>query len=414
MKNLLNYLVWPVLAGLGFAATLLLAPWLTTHIPVLAPFKAATVSSPAKAVAVVSYSEAIKKAAPAVVSINSLSNVASTTFKRTLFLEAWVRETQIGQSNSLGSGVIISPDGYIVTSYHVFFGNDPRTLTKPPQINVTLNDGQELEAQLVQLDTKNDLALIKVNKDNLPFLTLSDRSNLDVGNVVLAIGNPHNIGQSVSSGIVSALWRKDDSFIIQTDAAINPGNSGGALIDVNGDLIGINSTIVSESGGSEGISFAIDAGEAVKLLKGLRDEYTSTGTKSYLGLTTDVAISIELKNSSKMLQGFHVSDVIAKGPADRAGIHAGDLIIAVGNQEIHFSNSKNPAEIQRETVKLTNLPSFQLVMITVFREGSAREAGVKEPDQVLQIPVILGKTPPNLADLGSGKTIQDAAPPPAP
>ena len=95
-------------------------------------------------------------------------------------------------------------------------------------------------------------------------------------------------------------------------------------------------------------------------------------------------------------------------------IHAGDLIIAVGNQEIHFSNSKNPAEIQRETVKLTNLPSFQLVMITVFREGSAREAGVKEPDQVLQIPVILGKTPPNLADLGSGKTIQDAAPPPAP
>ncbi len=407
MKNLLNYFVWPVLAGLSFALTLLMAPWLTAHIPVLASFKAeATPNAASASLAPVSYSAAIKKAAPAVVSINSLNQVAHTRLRPSLLLPYLVRETQIGQSNSLGSGVIISKDGYIVTSYHVFFGDDPNSITSLPQITVTLNDGEELAADLVQLDTRHDLALIKVNKDNLPFLTLSDRNKLNIGDVVLAIGNPHNIGQSVSSGIVSALWRKDDSFTIQTDAAINPGNSGGALIDVNGDLLGINSSIVSESGGSEGISFAIDAGQAIKLLQELREEYASSGSSGYLGVTTDVAISTMLKNSGELIQGFHVKAVTPKGPADRAGMQDGDLIIAVGDQKIHFANLKDPTESQREIAKISNLPSFKLVMLTVYREG-----GAKNPGQFLQIPVILGKGTPTMIDTQSDEPKKPAAAP---
>ncbi len=409
MKNFLNYFIWPVLAGFGFAATLLLAPWLTNHIPALAAFKAPQISAPATVtVAAVSYSAAIKKAAPAVVSINSLNKVVRTTVKRSLFLSLPYLDQVTQEDQSLGSGVIISKDGYIVTSYHIFFGSDPNAFPLDQQITVTFNDRRVLPGTLVALDQKNDLALIKIDQDNLPFLTLSGNRNPEAGDVVLAIGNARNIGQSVSSGIISARWKTDDSITIQTDAAINPGNSGGALIDVNGDLLGINSTIISESGGSEGISFAIDAGEAIKLLMGFRKEYESTSTKSYLGLTTDVALSIELKNSRKMLQGFHVSSVNANGPADRAGIREGDLITAVGNQEIHFANNlnnpKGAAETLRETAKLTSLPAFQLVMFTVLRDSSDKEAG-----KVLQIPVILGKATADISDSGPDATKPSAS-----
>jgi len=173
MKNLLTFLAWPALAGFSFAVALLLAPWLAEHVPSLSSYLATPLSRPGSQVEAVSYSSGIKKAAPAVVSINSLNQVERIQLRPSLF-RSWVLETQNDQSNSLGSGVIISKDGYIVTSYHVFFGNDPNALTKPPQITVTFNDGQEVEGNLVQLDAKNDLALIKVERDNLPYLTLSD------------------------------------------------------------------------------------------------------------------------------------------------------------------------------------------------------------------------------------------------
>lgn len=388
MKKILTFILWPALAGVSFAAALLLAPWLAVHAPDLARHltQSAMPTAEVTPTAGLSYSSAIKKASPAVVSINSLNQLERTRLRPSLFLSYLVQETQVGQSNSLGSGVIISSDGYIVTSYHVFFGDDPSLISKAPQITVTFSDGKEVAGNLVQLDAKNDLALIKVERDNLPYLSLSGSSKLEVGDIVLAIGNPHNIGQSVSAGIISAVRRKADSFVIQTDAAINPGNSGGALIDVNGDLIGINSTIVSESGGSEGISFAIAAADAIKLLKSLRDEYASDAPSGYLGVSTDAAVSIEQPGSRQLIQGFRVNGVVKNGPADKAGLRAGDLIIAVGDQKIRMNNPNDPAEGAREIAKIRNLPSYQLVMLTIYREPQGEEkAGI------MKVPVILGK-----------------------
>lgn len=384
MKNLLTYVAWPALAGVSFAAALLLAPRLASHFPALAstgpaiaPAATVTVTTPA-----LSYSSAIKKAAPAVVSINSL-NQGTRTVARPIspFSTFRIADEVTDESNSLGSGVIIDPNGYIITSYHVFFGSDPDTRTFSTEINVTLHDGRELEGDLIALDEKNDLALLKIDARNLPYLTLSDSSKLEVGNVVLAIGNPRNIGQSVSSGIVSALWRRDDSFVIQTDAAINPGNSGGALIDVNGDLIGINSTIVSESGGSEGISFAIAAAKAISLL----NEYMSTSPSGYLGVDTNV-LSLELgrENFNEDVQGFVVNEVVPNGPADKAGVRQGDIITGIDSQKILISNAKDRAEASRAVSMITGLPAGKMIVLEVFRDGA-----------LLQIPTVLGVGRPN-------------------
>jgi len=386
MKKLLTYLVWPALAGFSFAVVLLLAPWLTAHIPALAPFvkNPEPVAAPAPLASTgISYSPAIKKAAPAVVSINSSNIVERTATRLSYFLRAYVRETRNDQINSLGSGVIISKDGYIVTSYHVFFGDDPNTRTNDAKITVTLNDGRELQGMLVALDEKNDLALIRIEQNNLPFLALSDSQKLEVGDVVLAIGNPRNIGQSVSSGIISALWRKDDSFIIQTDAAINPGNSGGALIDVNGDLIGINSTIISESGGSEGISLAIAAGKAMELL----NEYLSTPPGGYLGVSTttlskDSAPALRGKN----IQGFLINKVTPNGPAAKAGILADDIITGVNEQKMKITNPVDHEEANRAIAMISGFPAGKLIVLEIYRKG-----------EFLKIPVILGQGRPNFS-----------------
>ncbi|MES2604391.1 MAG: trypsin-like peptidase domain-containing protein [Pseudomonadota bacterium] len=388
MKNLLTYIAWPALAGLSFAAALLLAPRLASHIPALAPAsETVSTSQPTTVMPVISFSPAIKKAAPAVVSINSFNRGERTTIRR-LSPNSPFRvpaEPLPYESNSLGSGVIIDGDGYIITSYHVFFGEDPNTNTYARVITVTLHDGREIEGNLVALDEKNDLALLKIDAGNLPYLRLSDSSKLEVGDLVLAIGTPRNIGQSVSSGIISALWRRDDSFIIQTDAAINPGNSGGALIDVNGDLIGINSSIVSESGGSEGISFAIAAGKATSLL----NEYLSTSPSGYLGVDTNT-LSLELgrEHYDADVQGFVVSEVVPNGPADKAGIRQGDVITGIDNEKILISDPKNRTEANRAIAMISSLPAGKMVVLEVFREGN-----------LLQLPTVLGVGRPNFSGI---------------
>jgi S1-C subfamily serine protease len=388
MKRWFTFLVWPALAGFSFAAALLLAPRLAEHIPALSPYlpqqMAATPTAVTPPYPVISYSEAIKRAAPAVVSINALNAIKRTEIQPlSPYSRFRIAKTIEDDTTSLGSGVIISAEGYIVTSYHVFFGDDPNVNVLSSRITVTLSGGDELEGNLIALDEKNDLALLKIDRSNLPFLAPSNPATLDAGDVVLAIGNPRNIGQSVSSGIISALWSHEDSFVVQTDAAINPGNSGGALIDVNGDLIGINSTIVSESGGSEGISFAVAAGKAISLLQ----DYLATSPSGYLGVdTSTMSPEIGLQRFGAPIQGFYIDAVIPGGPADKAGLRAGDTITGVDNQNLVIQDERDRDEAQRALSLISNSPAGKLIVIEVYRDGN-----------LLQIPTILGVGRPNLS-----------------
>ena len=384
MKKLLNFIIWPALAGLIFAITLLVVPRFAARLPGLQGyFPQGNVQTTSPGAMQFSYSEAIKKAAPAVVSINYKETVIRT---EEVYINPFVTEPKDypAETNSIGSGVIVSKDGFIITSYHVFFNPESDT-TFSPDTTITLNDGRDIEAHLVSLDEKNDLALLKIDSEELPFLTPSNSAELQVGNVVLAIGNPRNIGQSVSFGIISALWRREDSFVIQTDAAINPGNSGGALIDTNGNLIGINSTRVSESGGSEGISFAMPAGKAIELL----EQYLASGPSGYLGVSTE---GLTLTNGRQIfgldVQGFKVIHVTLNSPADKAGIHVNDIITSVNDKKITLTRDDDKEEAMQAITAISSLEPGALINIEVFRDG-----------KFLQIPTILGVGEPQIYEV---------------
>ncbi len=270
------------------------------------------------------YASAVRKAAPAVVNIYSAKVIKPPICQQPRFREWCNRFAGNGRSqmqSSLGSGVIVREAGYILTNNHVIDGAD--------EILVAFADGQATTATLAGNDPETDLAVIKVAARGLTPITPADPATTEVGDIALAIGNPFGIGQTVSAGIISAKGRAGisrspyDDFI-QTDAAINPGNSGGALIDANGDLIGINSLIFSRSGGSEGIGFAIPAQLAIAIL----DEIVETGrvTRGWLG--------VELTNSPPQGSGvgLEVTTIIRLGPAHKAGLQVGDLILSVNEQ----------------------------------------------------------------------------------
>jgi S1-C subfamily serine protease len=367
MSKLLNFILWPALAGVIFAAAVLVTPSLLPNIPAFSRYQAATqepaatklTPEPPAPAARASYSDAIKKSAPAVVSINAVNATLTTTLRRNL-LGSYL-EMSPEKSNSLGSGVIISVDGYIVTSAHIF---DEKSDVSP-EITITLADGAEFEGALVAVKKAKDLALIKVYSEGVPFLS-SINSVPDVGDVVLAIGNPRNIGQSVSLGIVSALWRRNDSFVIQTDAAINPGNSGGALVDAEGNLIGINSTIVSESGGSEGISFAIPASEATKLLM----EYLASGPSGYLGVNSSpltLAAGRKLFNSD--IQGLMVTGTKPNSPAAKSGLKNKDVITAVNDQKIVITDPEDPTEMAKAVALISKLKPGEEAKFEIYRDN---------------------------------------------
>jgi serine protease DegQ len=387
MNKVFAYVLWPALAGLVFALALILAPVALSRFPAL--YALLSLQGPGNAEvapaapAGISFSSAIKKAAPAVVSINSKNTVERTVLRRVSPFSPYLQaDTVPDDVSSLGSGVIVNAAGYVVTSYHVFFGEDAnRTIHQ--DITVTLSDQRELEGTLVALDETNDLAVLKIDGENLPSLSQVDDRALEVGDVVLAIGNPRNIGQSVSFGIISALWRRDDSFVIQTDAAINPGNSGGALIDIDGNLVGINSTIVSESGGSEGISFAIPASQALALL----DEYLATSTSGYLGVDTN-ALSPQrgLEAFGTAVQGFIINEVTPNSPADKAGLRPGDVMTGVDGEMIRIVDDKDRAETNKALAMIRNSPAGKLMVLEIFRGG-----------ETVQIPVILGVGRPSFS-----------------
>jgi len=276
-----------------------------------------------------SLSAAVRKAAPAVVSINT-----STSARHPLSNDPWFRfffgERGEQQQSGLGSGVIMSPEGYVLTNNHVVEGADA--------IEVVLADARSASAKVIGTDPESDLAVLRIQLDKLPAITLGNSDALQVGDQVLAIGNPFGVGQTVTSGIVSALGRNQlgiNTFenFIQTDAAINPGNSGGALTDINGHLLGINTAIYSRSGGSMGIGFAIPVSTARQVLESI--VRNGQVVRGWIGvepneLTPELAQTFGIKTA----QGVIVTGVLNNGPAANAGIRPGDVITQVDGQPI--------------------------------------------------------------------------------
>ena len=294
-----------------------------------APVLAEAASQPARAT---SYSQAARRAAPAVVSIVASKPARSRGVEADPWLRHFFGDARAlrQQTIGLGSGVIVTADGYLLTNNHVVEGAN--------EIEVQLADGRQARAQLVGTDPETDLALLKIALQPLPVVALGDVRALQVGDVVLAIGNPFNVGQTVTSGIVSALGRNRlglstfENFI-QTDAAINPGNSGGALVDAEGRLVGINTAIYSRSGGSLGIGFAIPVDAARAVMDALRRE--GRVTRGWIGveprdLTPELAASLGLPAT----RGVLITGVLQDGPAARAGMRPGDVVLAIDGAEV--------------------------------------------------------------------------------
>lgn len=323
---------------------------------------------------VVSYSAAVKVAAPAVVNIFTTQKVKQNhpllndPAFREFFGNQIPEQNQSKNENSLGSGVIVRPDGYILTNNHV--------IAQADQIVVALQDGRRAEAKVIGTDPDTDLAVIKIELANLPVLPFKLSGN-EVGDVVLAIGNPFGVGQTVTQGIISATGRSDLGIntyedFIQTDAAINPGNSGGALIDVAGNLIGVNTAIFSQSGGSLGIGFAIPAKICQQVLNSiLKDGRVIRG---WMG------ISLVPPTQEDVLQprqaGVIVADVLKHGPAAEAGIKVGDRIVKVNNENIS------------STSHLINYVALQapnsIIQVEVVRGGKTVTLAVKVGERKLQ------------------------------
>jgi len=288
------------------------------------------------------FSGAATKAMPSVVNIYTSSEVKAQSNPFTddprfrFFFGDQFDDNATQQSSSLGSGVIVSHDGYILTNHHVIEGAD--------QIEVALADGRTAKGHIVGSDPDTDLAVIKIElANNLHAVTFGHAEQSRVGDIVLAIGNPFGVGQTVTMGIVSALKRNHlglstfENFI-QTDAAINPGNSGGALVDVKGNLIGINSAIYSPNGGSLGIGFAIPVSTAKKIMEQIIQN--GSVTRGWIGvavqdLTPELADSFKLQTT----KGVLISEIVRGSPADKAGIKAGDILTNVGDEPLTNSSA---------------------------------------------------------------------------
>ena len=319
----------------------------------------------------VGFSRAAQKVMPAVVNIFTSSEVKtpSSPFMddprfRFFFGDEFDNVPQ--QSSSLGSGVIVSHDGYILTNHHVVEAAD--------EIEVALADGRTAKGHIVGSDPDTDLAVIKIDLgNNLPAITFGQSDQAHVGDIVLAIGNPFGVGQTVTMGIVSALKRNHlglstfENFI-QTDAAINPGNSGGALVDVEGNLLGINSAIYSPNGGSLGIGFAIPTSTAKKVMEQIIQ--SGSVTRGWVGiavqdLTPELAESFKLKE----MHGVLIAEVVRGSPADKAGIKAGDILISIDGKAMEDSTT------MLETISA--LPPGKVAVLKLLRNQSEIVVQVK-------------------------------------
>jgi serine protease DegQ len=324
-----------------------------------------------------SYSDAAQQAMPAVVNIFTSKN-GSKKAPAQQAEDPWFRfffGDRVPQRqepvSSLGSGVIVSAEGYILTNHHVVDGAD--------EIEVALTDGRKANAKVVGSDPETDLAVLKVTLKDLPAITLGRLENVKVGDVVLAIGNPFGVGQTVTMGIVSALGRSHlgiNTFenFIQTDAAINPGNSGGALVDAQGNLLGINTAIYSRSGGSLGIGFAIPVSTAKQVMESI----ISSGavTRGWIGvepqdMTPEIAESFGLQAK----EGALIAAIVQGGPADKAGLKPGDILVSVDGQSI------------ADTTALLNA-------IAQLKPGGEVKMKVVRKGKPAELSVLIGKRPP--------------------
>jgi Do/DeqQ family serine protease len=339
-----------------------------------------------------SYAPLVKKVAPAVVNVYAAKVVQNRNplFDDPIFRQFFGGGLPGGRpqvQRSLGSGVIVDPSGLIVTNVHVIEGAD--------EVKVALNDKREFEAQIVLKDKRSDLAVLRIKDGNarLPSLELGNSDALQVGDVVLAIGDPFGVGQTVTHGIVSALARtevgtSDYQFFIQTDAAINPGNSGGALIDMAGKLVGINSAIYSRSGGWQGIGFAIPA-NMVRVVVASARSGGSAVQRPWLGaklqaVTPDIADSLGLKRPA----GALVANVLPGSPAAKAGLKAGDLIVSVDGQGV---DDPNAFDYRFATQPLGG--TAKLVFMRGGKETTASVALELAPDRPRDEIAIRGRSP---------------------
>jgi Do/DeqQ family serine protease len=372
-----------IAVALLFVVATLKPGWLKRAPDVPASSPVVSLPAPVQSVALIgsgtataSYAAAARRASPAVVSITaSRANIAQPRADDPAFrfffgdrARQRPQERQVG----LGSGVIVSPEGYLLTNNHVIEGAD--------DIEVTLGDGRNARARTVGADPDSDVAVLKIDLDKLPVIQFGDVDHLQVGDVVLAIGNPFGVGQTVTSGIVSALGRNSlginifENFI-QTDAAINPGNSGGALVDVAGNLLGINTAIYSRSGGSLGIGFAIPVSTARQVMESLIKD--GRVTRGWIGveprdLTPEIAKTLDLS----VKQGVLITGVVQSGPASEGGLRPGDVVLKIGGAPI--------ANTPQLLNAVAALKPHETATVSVQRGGSA-----------LDVKVTVGQRPPS-------------------
>ena len=344
----------------------------TAAVPVLPPVQPVALVG---GIVASSYSAAAKRASPSVVSITASRAPARTPRTEDpmfrFFFGDRSRQLQEERQVGLGSGVIVSSSGYLLTNNHVIDGAD--------DIEVTLSDGRNAKAKVIGTDPESDVAVLKIELDRLPAVAFGNVDNAQVGDVVLAIGNPFGVGQTVTSGIVSALGRSQlgiNTFenFIQTDAAINPGNSGGALVDANGNLLGINTAIYSRSGGSMGIGFAIPVSTARQVMESLIKD--GRVTRGWIGveprdLTPEIAQTLNLP----IKEGVLITGVLQSGPASAGGMRPGDVVVTISGKAV------------------ANTPQL-LNAVAALKPQSNAEIGVQRGDRKLDLTVVVAQRPP--------------------
>ncbi|MBZ5486660.1 Do family serine endopeptidase [Halomonas aquamarina] len=334
-----------------------------------------------------SYAHAVSQAAPAVVNIYSSRIVerdqhplmSDPFFQQ--FFNGDDATTHQRMLSSLGSGVIVSHDGYVLTNHHVINGAD--------EIQVALRDGRETLAEVIGTDPESDLAVLRIRLDDLPVIEMTDSADVAVGDVALAIGNPFGVGQTVTMGIISATGRSHLGLnayedFIQTDAAINPGNSGGALVNPDGALVGINTAIFSRSGGSQGIGFAIPANLAHSIL----DELVTQGRviRGWLGIEAQ-ALSRELAASFGLRtpQGVIVAGVVSGGPAANAGLEPGDILLSIDGQAV--------LDARATMSNIASIPPGTSLPLTIVRSGERMDVTLEVGERPVMTNAPAGERP---------------------
>jgi len=362
-----------------------------------------------------SFAPVVKKVAPSVVNVFISSTPKNVSFETPqMFDEPFFRRffgddaspgrrggsrPQLPKQRGLGSGVVISKDGYILTNNHVVDNAD--------EIKVALSDGREFVAKVVGKDPKSDVAVLKIDAKDLPAVEFADSDTIEVGDLVLAVGNPFGVGQTVTMGMVSAIGRAslglDYEDFIQTDAAINPGNSGGALVDAEGRLVGINTAILSRTGGNQGIGFAIPSNLARNIMDSLiRDGRVVRG---FLGVSIqDITPALEKEFNLKQTGGALVGEVSPKSPAEKAGIQSGDVIVEFDGKPVKDSRHLK--------LQVASTAPGSKVTVKLLRDGSAKTVEVM-PKELPRTDVAsrdAGNNESKASDALDGVTVDDISP----